>query len=142
MVKQSMSCTSTSLLKMMMLWVTIIPTTFAFVVFPSSKPITNHHWTNNNNNNIKLSSSSLTRSSRSSSSSSSRSLLFSKTTTTTTTTTTTNKDNNDVIIFPFVIEELSQFQASKASADIADLVIKVFFEEEAELNIENRSQMR
>jgi len=136
MVKHSMSCTSTSLLKMMMLWVTIIPTTFAFVVFPSSKPITNHHWTNNNN--IKLSSSSLTRSSRSSSSSS-RSLLFSKTTTTST---TNNKDNNDVVIFPFVIEELSQFQASKASADIADLVIKVFFEEEAELNIENRSQMR
>ncbi len=46
--------------------------------------------------------------------------------------------NNDVV--PFVVEELTQFKANKECSDIADLVIKVFFEEEAELSASSRSK--
>lgn len=44
--------------------------------------------------------------------------------------------NADVV--PFIIEELSRSKAMKASSDIADLVIKIFFEEEAELQSKDR----
>eukprot|EP00551_Chaetoceros_affinis_P010553 CAMPEP_0203667956 /NCGR_PEP_ID=MMETSP0090-20130426/4681_1 /ASSEMBLY_ACC=CAM_ASM_001088 /TAXON_ID=426623 /ORGANISM="Chaetoceros affinis, Strain CCMP159" /LENGTH=465 /DNA_ID=CAMNT_0050532255 /DNA_START=117 /DNA_END=1514 /DNA_ORIENTATION=+ len=51
-----------------------------------------------------------------------------------------NVDDNVDEIVPFIVEELSQFKASKVSLEIADLVIKVFFEEEAELKSQNRSK--
>ncbi len=51
-----------------------------------------------------------------------------------------NEDTDTDTVLPFVVEELSQFKASKVSLEIADLVIKVFFEEEAELKTENRSK--
>ena len=49
-----------------------------------------------------------------------------------------NKEEKKVL--PFIVEELSQAKASKECSDIADLVIKVFFEEEAELNSSSRSK--
>ena len=46
----------------------------------------------------------------------------------------------NVEVVPFIIEELSQGKAMKASSDIADLVIKIFFEEEAELQSKERNK--
>ena len=52
---------------------------------------------------------------------------------------TSNDDNNSEVI-PFVIDELTQLKASKECGEIADLVIKVFFEEEAELSDDKKSK--
>lgn len=49
-------------------------------------------------------------------------------------------DNENNVALPFIVQELSQNQARVASDAISDLVIKVFFEEEAELRAENRSK--
>lgn len=54
-------------------------------------------------------------------------------------TSSTSNDNETNNVIPFIIEELTQFKANKASEEISDLVIKVFFEEEAELQSEKRS---
>lgn len=71
--------------------------------------------------------------------SSSTSSLFIFQTETKSTTSSSANDNETSNVIPFIIEELTQFKANKACEEISDLVIKVFFEEEAELQSEKRS---
>jgi ribosomal protein S18 acetylase RimI-like enzyme len=51
------------------------------------------------------------------------------------------ENGEETTVVPFMIEELTQAMARDASDDISDLVIEVFFEEEAELKEENRGKM-